>query len=132
MTLFSEKTVWRFLKIHVGLFVISQMFFLPYLYYSQAHLHFINGTTVVHWHPVNEHKENTSKDKAPVSGHTHSWKEILQFSASQNVKGIPNVEIQVSLLYFPKDFVSPLEEIVINQIFFGEPTQRSPPVSFPF
>ena len=100
----------------------------PYFQYSRAHLHFVNGTVIVHWHPLRNQAGALPVNYPWKTKHNHSLADLLQLKAVQPGNGLPEIEYQVSFVYEFVRNLSPFKEIILSDIHIRIPTGRSPPL----
>jgi hypothetical protein len=117
----------KFLRFSVCLFMSAQLLLLPYIYFSKAHLHRVNGTVVAHRHPTRILGKKNTNGKKPFTGHNHSLAKIFNLWNVQKSQGIPATEYQPVILITCELYLHPLKEEIQGEIFVFFPSGRSPP-----
>jgi len=117
----------KFLRFSVCLSLSGQLLLLPYLHFSKAHLHMINGTIVAHWHISKGFSEKNPNSKKPFARHNHSLAEIFNLWNVRKSLGIPATEYQPVIFITCELHLPPLKEEIQGEIFVFFPSGRSPP-----
>jgi len=119
----------KFLRFSVCLSLSGQLLLLPYLHFSKAHLHRINGTIIAHWHTSKGFSERNPDSKKPLAEHNHPFVEIFNFWGVEKIKGTQAIEYNVIIFITCEIDLAPLSEEIPNEAITFFPSGRSPPAT---
>jgi len=118
----------KLLRFSVCLSLSGQLLLLPYIHFSRAHLHIINGVIVAHWHISKGLSEKNPDRKTPLAEHNHPFVEIFNLWGVGKIKCTPVSEYHAVLFITCEIDLAPLsEEKILNQTTTSFPSGRSPP-----
>jgi len=117
----------KFLRFSVCLSLSGQLLLLPYLHFSRAHLHVINGIIVAHWHTSKGFSEKNPDSKKPLAAHNHPFVEIFNLWGVEKIRGTPETEYHAVIFIIWEIDLAPLSEKIPDQTIASFPSGRSPP-----
>lgn len=118
-------------RVLISLLISGNTVILPCVQYAKAHLHFSDTLAIVHWHPLGNPPEKSSKGPHQ-SKHQHSRDELLKIYGTQSEECLQKISPEPALYNRVEHFgCCFFVENIIPRIASNLLSERSPPNSFP-